>query len=147
MTDLHALFVNLPVLTFDDGDIVLGEGKKAPGMYFLKSGKVSFYRGSELVSEQAEVGTAVGDVAVLLECPSLATARAVGATCFYFVEDAEAFLLTQPAIAVHVSRGLAKKLHFIGAYLTDVKQQYAGTGNHLSMVNDVLDSFINSKKH
>ena len=43
-------------------------------------------------------------------------------------------------------RDLAKKLHFMASYLTDLKQQYAGESNHLGMVHEVLDSFLHPKK-
>lgn len=146
MIDLDALCAELPVVTFEDGEIVVCEGRKSDGLYFLKSGKVAAYRGSKLIVELTEVGAVIGEVTVLLDCPALSDTRAVGTTSFYCAKDAEAFLLSRPELAVHVARGLAKKLHFMASYLTDVKQQYASESNHLGMVHEVLDSFLHPKK-
>lgn len=145
MIDLDIACAGLPIVTFEDGDIVIGEGRVPGGLYFLKSGKIAVYRGSELITEMDEVGTVIGELPVLLDCPALANSRVVGETSFYFAEDAEAFLLSQPELAVHVARGLAKKLHFMASYLTDLKQQYAGETGQLGMVHEVLDSFLHPK--
>ncbi len=38
---------------------------------------------------------------------------------------------------------LAQRLNVANSYLADLKQQYAGHGNHLAMVGDLLQSMIN----
>jgi CRP/FNR family transcriptional regulator, cyclic AMP receptor protein len=38
---------------------------------------------------------------------------------------------------------LAQRLNVANTYLADLKQQYAGHGNHLAMVGDLLQSMIN----
>ena len=146
MIDLDTVCAELPIQTFEDGAVTIAEGQKAAGLYFLKSGKVEVYRGSELVTEIDEAGAVFGEVAVLLDCPALADTRVVGETHFYFAADADAFLKSRPEVALHVARDLAKKLHFMASYLTDLKQQYAGESNHLGMVHEVLDSFLHPKK-
>lgn len=142
MIDLNTAYSDLPILTFKDREVIIKEGKKASGLYFLKSGKVGVFRGKESIFEQGEVGSVFGDVATLLDSPALAESRAIGDVSLYFVAEVEAFLLERPEVMLHLSRGLAKKVNFMASYLTDLKQQYAGEENHLGMVHEVLDSFL-----
>jgi CRP-like cAMP-binding protein len=146
MIDLDTAFADLPIQHFEDNEVIIAEGEKSGGLYFLKSGKAAAYRGEDLVAEMDEIGSVYGDVSVLLDCAALVATRAVGATSFYVVKDVDAFFVERPELLLHVARDLAKKLHFMASYLTDVKQQYAGESNHLGMVHEVLDSFLNKKR-
>lgn len=145
MIDFDKLCADLPIQNFEDGDIITTEGQKLSCLYILKSGKVATFRGDEKITELDQTGTVLGEVAALLDCPTLAQLIAVGPTCFYVVENVESFLLEKPELALHVSHGLAKKMHFMASYLTDLKKQYADSGNHMGMVHEVLDSFLHQK--
>ncbi|CAA6677517.1 MULTISPECIES: Crp/Fnr family transcriptional regulator [unclassified Lentimonas] len=145
MFDLNAALAELPVVEFQDGDMILAEGKKTNGLYFLKSGQVAVERDGERVTDISEYGFAFGDVAILLDGPALTDTRAVGAVSLHFVSDAEAFLLERPELMLHLARGMARKVHFMASYLTDIKKQYAEDGSHLGMVHEVLDSFLHTK--
>ncbi|MFT5825470.1 MAG: hypothetical protein ACI8ZW_000963, partial [Yoonia sp.] len=50
-----------------------------------------------------------------------------------------------PELLLHLTRGMARKMHFMASYLTDIKKQYADEGSHLGMVNEVLNSFLHTK--
>ena len=43
----------------------------------------------------------------------------------------------------YLARMLAQRLNVANTYLADIKRQYAGHGNHLEMVGDILQSMIN----
>jgi CRP/FNR family cyclic AMP-dependent transcriptional regulator len=143
--DLNAALAELPVLGFQDGDVIVAEGKKANGIDFLKSGQVAVDRDGERVADIGEFGFAFGDVAILLDMLALTETRAVGAVSVYAVRDVEAFLLERPELLLHLTRGMARKMHFMASYLTDIKKQYADEGSHLGMVNEVLNSFLHTK--
>ena len=49
----------------------------------------------------------------------------------------------QPAVALLIARLLAQRLNVANTYLADLMHQYAGQGNHLSMVGEILQSMIN----
>jgi hypothetical protein len=49
------------------------------------------------------------------------------------------FLCEQPAVA----RLLAQRLNVATTYLADIMKQYAGHGDHLAMVGEILQSMIN----
>ena len=42
-----------------------------------------------------------------------------------------------------IAQLLAQRLNVATTYLADIKRQYAGHGNHLAMVGEVLESMIN----
>jgi hypothetical protein len=69
--------------------------------------------------------------------------RAAADSVVYEFDDAATFLRTQPAVALLIARLLAQRLHVATTYLADIKRQYAGHGNHLAMVGDVLETMIN----
>ena len=46
-------------------------------------------------------------------------------------------------MALLIARMLAQRLNVATTYLADLKQQYAGHGNHLAMVGELLQSMIN----
>jgi len=46
-------------------------------------------------------------------------------------------------VALLLCRMLAQRLNAANTYLADLKRQYAGHGNHLAMVGDLLQSMIN----
>ena len=145
MFDLNAALAELPVLEFQDGDVIVAEGKKAKALYFLKSGQVAIDRNQERVADINEFGFAFGDVALLLDRPALTESRAQGAVCVYVAHDVDAFLLERPELLLHLARGLARKMDFMASYLADIKKQYAEDGSHLGMVHEVLDSFLHTK--
>ncbi len=80
---------------------------------------------------------------MLLDQPHSATVRAASDSTIYEFSDAAAFLREQPAVALLIARLLAERLHVATSYLADIKQQYAGHGNHLAMVGDILQCMIN----
>jgi CRP-like cAMP-binding protein len=80
---------------------------------------------------------------VLLDKPHTATVRAAQDSTIYEIDDAASFLRNQPAVALLIARMLAQRLNVANTYLADLKQQYAGHGNHLAMVGDLLQSMIN----
>ena len=82
-------------------------------------------------------------------CSTCRTRRRSGrftpATVYAF-DDAAGFLRSDPEIALHVARLLAQRLNAATTYLVDLKRQYAGNGNHLGMVSDVLASLIHQQE-
>ena len=82
-------------------------------------------------------------MSVLLDKPHTATVRAAADSVIYEIDDAASFLREQPGVALLIARMLAQRLNAANTYLADIKRQYAGHGNHLAMVGDLLQSMIN----
>jgi CRP-like cAMP-binding protein len=82
-------------------------------------------------------------MSVLLDQPHTATVRAAADSTIYEFSDAASCLREQPDLALLIARLLAQRLNVANTYLADIKRQYAGHGNHLAMVGDILQSMIN----
>ena len=125
------------------GTEVLHEGGRTGHLYVLIEGRLEVVKGDIVVATIAEPGAVLGEMSVLLDAPHTATVRAVQDSAIYEIDDAAAFMRQQPAVALIIARMLAQRLNVATTYLADLKHQYAGHGNHLAMVGDLLQSMIN----
>jgi CRP/FNR family cyclic AMP-dependent transcriptional regulator len=125
------------------GDLVVHEGGRTGHLYVLIEGRLEVVKGDTVVATITEPGAVLGEMSVLLDMPHTATVRAATDSAIYEIDDAATFLRTQPAVAILIARMLAQRLNVANTYLADIKRQYAGHGNHLEMVGDILQSMIN----
>jgi CRP/FNR family transcriptional regulator, cyclic AMP receptor protein len=125
------------------GTEVLHEGGRTGHLYVLIEGRLEVIKGDAVVASIAEPGAVLGEMSVLLDKPHTATVRAAADSTIYEIDDAASFLRKQPAVAILIAKMLAQRLNVANTYLADLKQQYAGHGNHLAMVGDLLQSMIN----
>ena len=125
------------------GTEVLHEGGRTGHLYVLIEGQLEVVKGDTVVATIVEPGAVLGEMSVLLDAPHTATVRAAQDSAIYEIDDAAAFMRQQPAVALIIARMLAQRLNVANTYLADLKRQYAGHGNHLAMVGDILQSMIN----
>src|SRR5436189_6210776 len=125
------------------GTFVLHEGSKTGHLFVLLEGRLEVIKGDSVVAVLTEPGAMLGEMSVLLDQPHTATVRAAADSTLYEFEDAGAFLRDQPAVALLIARLLAQRLNVANTYLADIMQQYAGHGDHLAMVGEILQSMIN----
>jgi CRP/FNR family transcriptional regulator, cyclic AMP receptor protein len=125
------------------GTLILHEGGTTGHLYVLIEGRLEVIKGDTVVANITEPGAVVGEMSFLLEKPHTATVRAASASTVYEFDDAAAFLRDQPAVALLIARLLAQRLNVATTYLADIMHQYAGHGDHLSMVGEILQSMIN----
>jgi CRP-like cAMP-binding protein len=125
------------------GTLILTEGGTTGHLYVLMDGRLEVIKGDTVVATITEPGAVFGEMSVLLDQPHTATVRACSDSVIYEFEDAASFLNTQPGIALLIARMLAQRLNVANTYLADLKRQYAGHGNHLAMVGELLQSMIN----
>ena len=125
------------------GDLVVHEGGRTGHLYVLIEGRLEVVKGDTVVASITEPGAVFGEMSVLLDKPHTATVRAASDSAVYEIDDADSFLRAQPAVAILIARMLAQRLNVANTYLADIKRQYAGHGNHLEMVGDILQSMIN----
>jgi CRP-like cAMP-binding protein len=125
------------------GTEVLHQGGRTGHLYVLIEGRLDVVRGDTVVATLTEPGAVLGEMSVLLDAPHTATVRAATDSVVYEIDDAATFLRRQPAVTLIIARMMAQRLNVATTYLADLKHQYAGHGNHLAMVGDVLQSMIN----
>ena len=127
------------------GTVLLAEGTKSGRIYVLAEGTLEVARGETRVALVSESGAIFGEMSVLLDSPHTATVRALSDATVYEFADAAEFLRSDPDTTLVVAKLLARRLYSATNYLVDLKRQYAGAGNHLGMVSDVLASLINQQ--
>jgi len=125
------------------GTLVVHEGGRTGRLYVLIEGRLEVIKGDTVVAAIAEPGAVLGEMSVLLDQPHTATVRVAADSVIYEIDDAASFLRQQPGVALLIARMLAQRLNAANTYLADIKRQYAGHGNHLAMVGDLLQSMIN----
>lgn len=128
------------------GEVLLSEGKTSGHIYVLAEGRIEVLRGNTQVAVVSEPGSVFGEMSVLLNTPHTATVRALSPVTVYVYADAAGFMRSDPQIAFVIARLLAQRLNSATTYLVDLKRQYAGQGNHLGMVSDVLASLIHQQE-
>ncbi|THD64231.1 MAG: cyclic nucleotide-binding domain-containing protein [Bradyrhizobium sp.] len=125
------------------GTLIIHEGGTTGHLYVLIEGRLEVIKGDTVVASITEPGAVVGEMSFLLDKPHTATVRAASASTVYEFDDAASFLRDQPAVALLIARLLAQRLNVATTYLADIMHQYAGHGDHLSMVGEILQSMIN----
>jgi CRP-like cAMP-binding protein len=125
------------------GALIIHEGDTTGHLYVLIEGRLEVLKGDTVVASIAEPGAVLGEMSVLLDQPHTATVRAASDSTIYEFSDAAAVLRETPEVALLIARMLAQRLNVANTYLADIKRQYAGHGNHLAMVGDILQSMIN----
>ena len=125
------------------GTLIIHEGGTSGHLYVLIEGRLEVVKGDTVVATLTDPGAVLGEMSVLLDQPHTATVRAAEDSAIYEIYDAASFLRQQPAVAIIIARMLAQRLNVANTYLADLKRQYAGHGNHLAMVGDLLQSMIN----
>jgi CRP-like cAMP-binding protein len=142
MRTILSLCEGLPRRHLDPGTVLLPEGASTGRLYVLGEGTVEVLRGDTVVATVSEPGAVFGEMAVLLDTPHTATVKAASPGWAYELADAGLFLRSHPEIAFEVAETLARRLNAATTYLADLKRQFAGHSNHLSMVGEVLESLI-----
>jgi CRP-like cAMP-binding protein len=125
------------------GTTVIHEGGTTGHLFVLIAGRLEVIKGDTIVASITEPGAMVGEMSVLLDQPHTATVRAASDSTVYEFADAAAFLRDQPTVALLIARLLAQRLNVANTYLADIMHQYAGHGDHLAMVGEILQSMIN----
>jgi CRP/FNR family transcriptional regulator, cyclic AMP receptor protein len=125
------------------GTLVIHEGGTTGHLYVLIEGRLEVIKGDTVVAILTEPGAVLGEMSVLLDQPHTATVRAASDSAVYEISDAASFLRDQPAVALLIAQLLAQRLNVATTYLADIMHQYAGHGDHLAMVGEILQTMIN----
>lgn len=121
---------DLPLASLGPGEALLSEGARSGKLYVLKSGDLEVVRDGSVVATLSEPGDIIGEMSVLLDTPHSATVRSRSGAELHVIEDPTAFLDTNPAIARHVARTLAARLHNTTAHLIDMRRQAKAHEDH-----------------
>lgn len=145
MTTLLSFAGRLPTVTIPAGEVLLPEGERTGLLYILVDGEVEILKGDVPIDTVADPGALFGEVSVLIDIPHMATVKAITDVRVVRIEDAAAFLRTNPDVAIEVARLLAQRLNHVTSYLVDLKRQFEGHG-HLGMVDEVLETLLHQQR-
>lgn len=134
-----------PRREFAPGTVLLREGERAGKLFVLAEGVLEVFRDDVEISVIDDPGAVFGEMSVLLDTPHTASVRALTSAVVHVVEDPQAFLAANPAIAVPLATLLARRLQNVTNYLVDLKQQFRDQDGHLGMVDEVLEALANEQ--
>ena len=134
-----------PKRALEPGTVLLTEGERAGKLFVLAEGVLEVFRDDVEISVIDDPGAVFGEMSVLLDAPHTASVRTLTAAVVHVVEDPQAFLAANPAIAVPLATLLARRLQNVTNYLVDLKQQFRDQDGHLGMVDEVLESLANEQ--
>lgn len=145
VNDLLALCADLPLRSWQPGEVLIEFGQVTPDMYVLASGSVTIERDGTVISRIETPGAIFGEMSVVLGISATAAARAASAVVCHVVEDPMTFLSDRPGAALAVLRVTASRLDRMTKYLVDVKQQLAGEEGHLGMLGLIVDTLAHQQ--
>lgn len=145
MRSILAMCGDLPVERVAAGSAILIEGQRTGRVYVLIEGRLEVLRGSTQVAVLDEPGSVVGEMSLLLDVPHTASVQALDDARLHVISGGDAFFAENPELSWMIARLLANRLNSATTYLVDLKNQFAGYGNHLEMVGEVLESLMHQQ--
>lgn len=142
MTDLLVLTDGHPEVQLPDGEVLIEESSTPGAMFVLVSGQVVIEHDGVAFARVDTPGAVFGEMSAVLDRPATATVRAAGPVQARRIDDPVGFLSDEPGAALAVLRTTASRLDGMTQYLVDVKRQFAGAGDHLGMVDAILDQLV-----
>lgn len=140
MQNILELASEFPDIRLDGGTKLLGVGDNTGRLYVLVEGTVEVYRDDVTIAFVDEPGAIFGEMSLLLNIAHTANVRAASPVTVKIIEDALTLLQQRPRLIIPIAQLLARRLQNANSYLIDLKRQFADQGNHLSMVDKVLES-------
>jgi CRP-like cAMP-binding protein len=128
-----------PILVFEEGDVVLAAGSMTGRLLFLRRGAVEVVRDDVCITRVAEPGAVFGELALLLGQPHSADVLAVVPSSFYVVDDAAAFLKTDPLVGLYVAMVLAGRLDAVNRHLLEARTRIAAASDEHGFFVEILD--------
>jgi CRP/FNR family cyclic AMP-dependent transcriptional regulator len=140
MQNILELASEFPDYELEAGTTLLNVGDNTGRLYVLVEGTVEVYRDDVTIAFVDEPGAIFGEMSLLLNITHTANVRAASAVTVKIIEDALELLQQRPRLIIPIAQLLARRLQNANSYLVDLKRQFADQGNHLSMVDKVLES-------
>lgn len=128
----------MPVRDLDVGDVLIAEGGRSGSMFVLRSGSFAVTRAGGALASISDAGAVLGEVSFLIGGDHGATVTATSPSSVYEVSDPGSFVADDVDRLYEIARVLARRLHRLTGYLSDVRSQYGQAGGHLGLLDEVL---------
>ena len=120
---------DLPLVTYQPGEIVIVDGSKTGRLLILKKGNVAVVKEDTEIATVAEPGAVFGELSILLDKPHTADVRALETSQFH-VADASALLTQNPTAVFYIATVLARRLDGANQALVQLKRQLSTGAPH-----------------
>ncbi len=124
--EIETMDLMAPAQTYHRGDLVFSQSQPVTALFILKRGRVRIFRvtedGKAMTMGILEPGAVFGEMALIGQRMQDNYAEAIedSAICRLGVRDVEQFLLSDPRIAVRISRLLGERVARLEERLTDL---------------------------
>lgn len=142
MDDVLAMCADLTAREVAAGERLIAEGTFEDVLYVIEHGAFEVVRDGVRVVTIDAPGAMLGEMSAVLGGASSADVVAVRDSRVRVVRQASAYVRSHPEFTLAIARLLARRLSAVTAYLVDIKRQYAGTDNHLALMDQVLGSLV-----
>ena len=133
----------IPIQDFAQGDTLLASNTRSGKLIFLETGTLAVVRDGVTITRIRQPGSVFGEMSLLLDVPHTADVVALTPVRCRIVENAAAVLMAQPPMLAYVAAIVAHRLNAATRYLVDVKSQFADSGTHLAMIDEVMETLLN----
>ena len=120
---------DLPLVTYQPGEIVIVDGSKTGRLLILKKGAVAIVKEDTEIAKVAEPGAVFGELSVLLDRPHTADVHALETSQFH-IANATALFAQNPTAALYVATVLAHRLDGANHALIELKNQLQSGERH-----------------
>jgi len=120
---------DLPLVTYQPGEIVIVDGSKTGRLLILKKGAVAIVKEDTEIAKVAEPGAVFGELSVLLDRPHTADVHALETSQFH-IANATALFAQNPTAALYVATVLAHRLDGANHALIELKNQLQSGEQH-----------------
>ena len=145
MRELLDYCKSLPEVSVEPGEVLLAEGTKSGLIFILIEGEVDILKKDFRIGKLDQPGSLIGEISALLDIPHIASVVAKSPSRLYKIENQSDFLKSNTEFTYPLAILLAKKLNTITNYLADIREQYNDRGDHLGMVDQILEELINQQ--
>ncbi|MEE2568742.1 Crp/Fnr family transcriptional regulator [Pseudarthrobacter sp. J64] len=124
--EMHAMEIMAPARVFRRGELVFSQAQPVTALFVLKSGRIRIFRvteeGKALTLAILERGAVFGEMMLVGQRMYDAYAEAIedSAICQLSVEDVERYLISDPRIAIRISRLMGEQVARLEERLTDL---------------------------
>lgn len=124
------------------GAELIAEGVRTDRLFVLKTGAFEVVRNGVRVTVVNEPGAFLGEISAVLGSAPTASVLATQDSVVHVIDEAGAAVRARPELTFAIAQLLARRLGAVTAYLVDLKRQYADSGTHLGLMDEVLGNLV-----
>jgi CRP-like cAMP-binding protein len=142
MSNVLSICRDLPEMQIAKGWTLIKEGVRVDRLFVVKTGAFDVVRQDVRITRVTEPGSFMGEISALLGSTATADVVAAEDSVVHVIDRASSAVRSQPELTFAIAQLLARRLAAVTAYLVDIKHQYADSGTHLALMDEVLGNLV-----